>query len=239
MAFHDLGSPEENELQSGLRPAVGANAEVLRLRTLRRASVLVAIALAGGAALLSGPAGCRRPPAAPRIASSDRAARPPAPPAGSGYSFRPGEKDAVEEFLRANRDLRVATDEDRRPNESDDLEKLYGVYHPYFLRGDVNDDGIIDFVLAFVKRDSDRDSPWFSVVAFTGKEEGGFGSTFIERNISLADGDLSVDRDSIVITPDLDDEENTRRYRWDPLRHSYVFVRDDEPEDERVPVAQT
>ena len=118
--------------------------------------------------------------------------------------------------------------------------KLYGVYHPYFLRGDVNDDGILDFVLAFVRGDSDRDSPWFSIVAFAGKEGGGFGpGVFIERDVSLADGDVSVDRDSIVITPDLDEDGNTRRYRWDPIKRSYVFVRDEEPEDERAPAAQT
>ncbi|HLN80780.1 MAG TPA: hypothetical protein VK392_06265 [Thermoanaerobaculia bacterium] len=222
MDFDNLGLPEEREPQHG------------------RASRLGAMMLACGVALLSGFLGCRRAPAAPRIATSDRVARPPAPPADSGYSFRPEEKEAVEAFLRANRDLRMATDDDRRPSESDDLGKLYAVYHPYFLRGDVNDDGILDFVLGFVKRDSDRDSPWFSVVAFPGKEGAGFGpGSFIERDVSLADGDLSVDRDSIVITPDLDEDENTRRYRWDPLKRSYVFVSDDAPGDEGVPSAQT
>ena len=147
------------------------------------------------------------------------------------YVFgRPAEfkRRAVDEFLRANRDLRLAVDSDRRSSESDDdLPKLYGVYHPYFLRGDINDDGILDFVLAFVRRDSDRDAPWFSIVVFNGSERSGFAAgTFLERDVSLADGDLSVDRDSIVITPNLDDEDSTRRYRWDPLRHSYVFVRD-------------
>jgi hypothetical protein len=133
----------------------------------------------------------------------------------------------------------MATDDDRREGESDDVGKLYAVYHPYFLRGDVNDDGILDFVLAFVKRDSDRDSPWFSVVAFAGRERSGFGpGIFIERDVSLTDGDLSIDRDSIVITPDLDEEENARRYRWDPIKRSYVFVRDHDPDDERAPAAR-
>jgi hypothetical protein len=187
-----------------------------------------------------GIAGCGRRTVAPRVASSDRAARPPALPEVSGYSFRPEEKKVVEEFLRSNRDLRVATDADRRPSDSEDVELLYGVYHPYFLRGDLNDDGVLDFVLAFVRRDSDRDSPWFSVVVFAGKGDAGFGpGTFVERDVSLADGDLSIDRDSIVITPDLDEEENARRYRWDPIRRSYVFVRGDSEDDERVPAAQT
>jgi hypothetical protein len=164
----------------------------------------------------------------------------PAIPDGSGYPFRTGERRAVEAFLRANRDLRVAADADRRVSETDDLRKLYGVYHPYFLRGDVNDDGILDFVLAFVRRDSDRDSPWFSIVVFNGSEQSGFAAgTILERDVSLADGDLSVDRDSIVITPNLDEEDSTRRYRWDPFRHSYVFVRDEADDDEGAPAAQT
>jgi hypothetical protein len=164
----------------------------------------------------------------------------PAIPDGSGYPFRTGERRAVEDFLRANRDLRVAADADRRVSETDDLRKLYGVYHPYFLRGDVNDDGILDFVLAFVRRDSDRDSPWFSIVVFSGSERSGFAAgTFLERDVSLADGDLSVDRDSIVITPNLDEEESTRRYRWDPFRRTYVFVRDEADDDDGAPSAQT
>ena len=137
--------------------------------------------------------------------------------------------------------MRMATDDDAREPESDDVKKLYGVYHPYFLRGDVNDDGVLDFVLAFVRRDSDRDSPWFSVVVFSGREPSGFASgTLLERDVSLADGDLSVDRDSIVITPDLDDEDTVRRYRWDPIRRAHVFVREDTDEDDaRAPAAQT
>ena len=158
----------------------------------------------------------------------------------SGYSLRPAERAAVEGFLRENRDLRVATDDDRREAEGDDLRKLYGVYHPYFLRGDVNDDGLLDFVLAFVRRDSSRDSPWFSIVVFPGTAPERFAAgTFLERDVSLADGDLSVDRDSIMITPDLEEEESTRRYRWDPIQRSHVFVRDDPEEDDERPQSQT
>ncbi len=61
---------------------------------------------------------------------------------------------------------------------------------------------------------------------------------FLERDITLAAGDLSIDRDAIVITPDLDDE-TTRRYRWDPSRRSYVFVRDDETEAEPPDLSRT
>jgi hypothetical protein len=202
----------------------------------------MAAALAFGAALSLSSSACRRRPAAERGASAPagRVARPPALTDWSRYSFRPREKEAIEEFLRANGDLRIATDDDRRPSDGEDLHKLYGVYHPYFLRGDVNDDGLLDFVLAFVRRDSDRDSPWFSVVVFTGKDGSAFGAgTFIERDVSLADGDLSVDRDSIVITPDLDEEESARRYRWDPVKRSHVFVREESDDEERAPAAQT
>jgi len=146
----------------------------------------------------------------------------------------------VEEFLRANRDLRIATDQDRRAPEGEDLGRFYGVYHPYFLRGDLNDDGVLDFVLGFVRRDSDRDSPWFSVVVFTGREPSGFlPGDFLERDVSLADGDLTVDRDAIVITPDLEEEDSTRRYRWDPVKRSHVFVRDEPEEEDTPPLAQT
>lgn len=124
--------------------------------------------------------------------------------------------------------------------EGEDFRKLYGVYHPYFLRGDVNDDGILDFVLAFVRRDSDRDSPWFSIAVFTGTDRSAFSpGKFLERDVSLADGDLSVDRDSIMITPDLEEEDSTRRYRWDPIQRSHVFVRVDPEEEDEVPQSQT
>ena len=157
----------------------------------------------------------------------------------AGYAFTPAERTAVDEFLRRHSDLRLARDSDRQESRDEeaeaDVRRLYGVYHPYFVRGDLNDDGILDFVLAFVRRDSSRDTPWFSVVVFTGRSERGSLSfaagAFIERDITLARGDLSIDRDAVLITPDLTDE-SVRRYRWDPLRRSYVFVRDDAEEDD-------
>jgi hypothetical protein len=224
-------APASLRLSRGQIPKGSAPVSLFRAVTL----------LCAAAALVPGLAGCGKPHGAARgPARPELAARPPALPAWSGYSFRPGEKDAVDGFLRSNGDLRIATDEDRHEAASEDVKKLYGVYHPYFLRGDVNDDGMLDFVLAFVRRDSDRDSPWFSVVVFAGKDTNGFApGAFLERDVSLADGDLSIDRDAIVITPDLDDDENTRRYRWDPIKHAYVFVHDDSEEDERLPAAQT
>ena len=201
--------------------------------------------LATAALILACACGCHKASAAvasappPASVNEDAvAAQAPSAPAladAAGYPFRPAEKKAVEEFLRRHSELRLARDSDREePRDADgDMRKLYGVYHPYFVRGDINDDGILDFVLAFVRRDSSRDTPWFSVVVFTGKTEkgeAGFSAgSFIERDVSLARGDLSVDRDAVLITPDLSDEA-VRRYRWDPMKRSYIFVRDDTDE---------
>lgn len=199
--------------------------------------------------------GCRpASPSRPRAEAADgepaQLARPTPPRAAaravsSGYLFTPAETAAVDDFLRRHPNLRVATDADRRPGTDGDadLKSLYGIYHAYFVRGDVNDDGVLDFVLAFVRRDLGRGTPWFSIVAFTGRPGAGgaaeFSSgTFLERDVTLARGDLSVDRDSVVITPDLD-SETVRRYRWDPATHVFVFVRGDSEESEAPSVSQT
>ena len=144
----------------------------------------------------------------------------------------------MEEFLRLHGDLRLAADSDRRTTRDAEVRRLYGVYHPYFVRGDLNDDGVLDFVLAFVRRERPRDTPWFSVVVFTGQAGAAapaFSGAFIERDISLARGDLSIDRDAVLITPDVSDEA-VRRYRWDPARRSHVFVGDDDEEEEDTPI---
>lgn len=166
------------------------------------------------------------------------AGRPPATIATESYGFGPAEKAAVEAFLKSHADLRLSTDGDARTPDAG-LTRLYGVYHPFFVRGDVNDDGLLDFVTAFVRRDSPAGAPWFSVVVFTGRAGGLFDAgTLLERDVSLADGDLSVDRDSIVITPDTGDDPN-RRYRWDAGRKHFAFVNDgDEPAD-LPPVSRT
>ncbi len=184
------------------------------------------------------PAASAAPPAPALPFNTDRSAQaPPAHVDRNTYPFRPAEQAAVAEFLRNHSDLRLATDADRqRSRDGDsDVRRLYGVYHPFFVRGDLNDDGILDFVLAFVRRDSSRGSSWFSVVVFTGRADTAGQAfqpgAFLERDITLARGDLSIDRDAVLITPDLADE-SVRRYRWDPLRRSYVFVRDDEEEEE-------
>lgn len=198
-----------------------------------RAAVLLAALLAAGA--------CRKVVATDRAPKAD-AAPVPTPAAASAspdpYGLRPAEKAAVEAFLAAHTDLRMALDADARSPDAS-LLHLYGVYHPYFVRGDVNDDGVIDFVMAFVRRDSPSGTPWFSVVVFGGREKGGYDTgMFLERDVSLSDGDLSVDRDAIVITPDTEDDSN-RRYRWDAVRRQYRFVNDDEEPPESPSVTRT
>jgi len=209
----------------------------------RPAAPLVALAAFVAVTGLFAPGCRRRPPEPPPAAAAPVPARPaPAPASASaaGYDFHPAEKAAVEAFLRANPELRLATDGDRRPPDGgEDMNLLYGVYHPYFVRGDANDDGVLDFVLAFVRRDSDGETPWFSVVVFTGRGDGTFRpGVFLERDVSLADGDLSLDRDAIVVTPDTS-EDATRRYRWDPSRRRHVYVRDESEEPDTPPPAQT
>lgn len=197
---------------------------------VRRATALAA------AALLLCAGACRRTEPRERVATAPPSAARTGPvPAGPGeadYHLLAPEKAALDAFLRANPDLRAASDEDRRPpDEENEVRELYGVYHPYFVRGDVNDDGRLDFVLGFVRRDSERDRPEFSILVFAGREDGSFSAgSFLERDVELADGDISLDRDSIVVTPDLADEI-ARRYRWDPDRRRHVYVPEalDEP----------
>ncbi|HYK42996.1 MAG TPA: hypothetical protein VE007_11455 [Thermoanaerobaculia bacterium] len=215
---------------------------------LLRPVFAVALFLSAAAAILLGPSGCAR---APRKAEADpppQQVRPETRPAArvetTGYPFTRAERAAVEEFLRRNPGLRVATDEDRRRGADSDAELrgLYGVYHPYFVRGDLDDDGVLDFVLAFVRKDSARSAPWFSVVVFTGRttsDGGAFSAgTFLERDVSIARGDLAVDRDAVVITPDLGDD-NVRRYKWDVATRSFLFVRDDDSDQDSPVVSQT
>ena len=202
--------------------------------------------------LLAAAASCRRAAptptatAAPAPTAVPAAAATPVAPAAlpERLGLRPAERRAVEDFLARHPELRPPGEGDRRETSGEsDMHHLYGIYNPYFVRGDLNDDGILDFVMAFVRRDSSPSTPWFTIVVFPGKEDRSgsvsFGpETFLERDITLAAGDLSIDRDAVVITPDLDDD-TTRRYRWDPARRSYVFVRDDEPDAESPDLSRT
>ena len=219
------------------------------MKSAHAARRVFAPAFAAVAALLvaaAGSNGCRRSEAAPAVAAATPTPpRSPSPThieAEAGrFGLRPEERKAVESFLGRHPELRLPAEGDRRvsPSGDDDVKHLYGVYNPYFVRGDLNDDGLLDFVMAFVRRDSSASTPWFTVAVFPGRESGTFGpEVFLERDITLAAGDLSIDRDAVVITPDLD-EDATRRYRWDPSRRSYVFVRDDDTEAEPPDLSRT
>ncbi|MEO8053689.1 MAG: hypothetical protein ABI768_00950 [Acidobacteriota bacterium] len=127
--------------------------------------------------------------------------------------------------------LRVAGDADATDtNERRDLGAVYGVYHPYFTRGDFDGDGRLDFVQAFVEKG--RSGLWFHVAVFFGKPDGTFDrGVWVERAISLSDGDVSVERNLVVITPDLAGDAS-RRWRWEPSER--VFA---DPDKEPRPAA--
>ncbi len=116
--------------------------------------------------------------------------------------------------------LRVAEDDDATPSDDrSDLVDLYGTYHPFFVRGDLDGDGRLDFAQAFVEIGS---RGWFHVAVFFGKAEGGFGPpVWVERSVSLAAGDLSLERTILTIVPDLSLDE-ARRYRWDGAESRFV-----------------
>ena len=156
-------------------------------------------------------------------------------PADAG--FTPAEARAVRAFLSVHPGWRVAADSDARPSDdADDVSRLYGVYHPYLVRGDIDDDGALDFVVAFVDREKTSSSPWFSVAAFCADGHGGFRPPqLVESEISLERGDLSIDRDSIVITPDLSEDDTSRRYRWNPRQRRFDFVSDADSSPDRAP----
>jgi hypothetical protein len=122
--------------------------------------------------------------------------------------------------------LRVAEDADAAATDARaDLQDLYVEYHPYFIRGDLDGDGRLDFAQAFVE--TGRGGAWFHVAVFFGRDGGGFDPpVWVERAVSLANGDLSMERTLLVVTPDLAVEE-TRRWRFD--RKTRTFVDADEP----------
>jgi hypothetical protein len=170
--------------------------------------------------------GCRKAATGP-VAAPARPA--PAAPVEAGLlqGLTAAERRAIAKFQAANPDLRMATDADAKTSDQyDEVAQLYGIYHPYFVRGDVDDDGRLDFLAAFVDRKSPSGSPWFSVAIFRGGAGGEFQPPeFLEKEISLQDGDLSIDRDSILITPDISQDAN-RRYHWNAGHQRFEFVTD-------------
>ncbi|HET9793125.1 MAG TPA: hypothetical protein VFS34_01590 [Thermoanaerobaculia bacterium] len=200
-----------------------------RFPSARRRGGLRLAAFLCGAFALSG--ACRRGPEVRIVRERGPAAPAPVPPSPipKDVALTTGEAQAVRSFLAQHPGWQLASDSDARPSDdADDMTPLYGVYHPYFVRGDLDDDGVQDFVTAFVDRGKPAAAPWFTVVVFPGDGRGGFRPPeVIESEISLQRGDLSVDRDAIVITPDLAEDDTTRRYRWDSRKRRFEYVTGD------------
>jgi hypothetical protein len=183
---------------------------------LRHALVVAAIAiLAAGVALVV----TRRLPAP--------AAAKPAGPEAHAPMWTAAEKRAIDEAVAASAagapkfTLRPALDEDSTDtDEHREMDAVYGAYHPFFARGDLDGDGRLDFVQAFVEKG--RSGLWFHVAVFFGKPDGTFEkAVWVERSISLADGDVTLERSLVVITPDLA-ADPARRWRWEPAEHAFV-----------------
>lgn len=132
---------------------------------------------------------------------------------------------------------RVAADGDGTDTEPRrDMENVYAGYHPYFVRGDLDGDGLLDFAQAFATPHGGQ--VWFDVAVFFGLPGGGFSEpVWVEKGISLADGDLAIDRSLVVVTPDLSRDE-TRRWRWEPEERRFAdadATPSAEPQDEDAP----
>lgn len=153
--------------------------------------------------------------------------------------WTPAERHAIDAAVAAaaagvpKLSLRPAIDGDATDSdEHRDLDAVYGTYHPYFTRGDLNGDGRQDFVQAFVEKE--RSGPWFHIAVFFGKPDGTFeNAVWVEKSISLADGDLGIERSLVVITPDLA-ADPVRRWRWEPSEHAFV-----DPDAEPRPAGST
>lgn len=153
--------------------------------------------------------------------------------------WTPAEKRAIDDAVTSAASgapkvaLRAAADTDAvDSDEHRDLDAVYGAYHPYFTRGDLDGDGRLDFVQAFVEKG--RSGLWFHVAVFFGKPDGTFDKpVWVERAISLAEGDVTVERSLVVITPDLT-ADPSRRWRWEPSEHAFV-----DPDAEPRPAAKS
>ena len=143
---------------------------------------------------------------------------------------------AIESFKKDGLLVKAAEDGDSaESDERRDLEEVYGSYHPFFVRGDLDGDGRLDFAQAFVEKGSG--GPWFHVAVFFGAADGTFQRPiWVERAISLGAGDLTIERSLLIITPDLG-LDPTRRWRWEPGERHFVDAdeasrRNDPAEDE-------
>ena len=116
---------------------------------------------------------------------------------------------------------RAALDSDAAVSDArTDLETLYADYHPYFVRGDLDGDGRLDFAQAFVQRRNG--ALWFDVAVYFGQKDGTFSEpVFVEKGITLASGDLSIERCILVLVPDVGKDES-RRFRYEAQEHRFV-----------------
>lgn len=173
--------------------------------------LLVGLFAAFGLVLVfSRPGGSAPPPPVPRGPAPETAV--------SGRTTV--EESAVSAAVAAG--VRPATDEDADDSESrEELRTLYGDYRPYFVRGDFDSDGRLDFAQAFVRRDGPE--PLFDVAVFFGSEKGFAPPLWVGRGLLLSAGDLTVDRSVLVITEDVE-QDVSRRLRWDPSVRQFVDV---------------
>ena len=157
-----------------------------------------------------------------RVAGGEPVAGSPAiGPAVPGWRWTPAERQAVERATRPGYRAALPADAAATP-EREDLATLYGRYDPYLVRGDLNDDGRPDFVQVFVRER--EGAVLFDVVVFFGLEGGGFSAPMIvERAVALGNGDVAIDRDLVIVTPDLASDE-TYRYRLDQDLKKFVDV---------------
>lgn len=147
-------------------------------------------------------------------------------------------EQAIDFFKKDGLLVRAAEDADaKESDEHRDLEEVYGGYHPFFVRGDLDGDGRLDFAQAFVEKGSG--GPWFHVAVFFGAGDGTFQPPIsVERAISLGSGDLTIERSLLIITPDLG-LDPTRRWRWEPAERRFVDAdeasRRNDPADDDAP----
>lgn len=193
----------------------------------RPVGLLLVLAFAAfGVALVVSSRGAsgRRPPADSR----PRAAAP-----TSGRAER--EQAAVAAATRPG--LRPATDDDATDSDSrEELRKLYGDYRPFFVRGDLDGDGRLDFVQAFVRRDGPE--PLFDVAVFFGSADGGFRPpVWVDRGLLLSGGDLSVDRSVLIVTEDVE-QDVSRRWRWEAQGNRFVDVDGESGEKDGEPATE-
>jgi hypothetical protein len=183
---------------------------------LRHAFVVAVIAILVAAVAL---VVTRRRPSSPSAKAGE--------PAHDHPMWAAAEKRAIDEAVATAASgatrlaLRPAADTDATDtDEHRDLEAVYGGYHPFFARGDLDGDGRLDFVQAFLEKG--RSGLWFHVGVFFGKSDGTFDKpVWVERSISLADGDVTVERSLVIVTPDLAGE-SARRWRWEPGERAFV-----------------